>query len=145
MNTGTADANQPLVNLWHAVRPAMLAHSGRRCSERGCSIRRMVTVRVLTTLLLVRHGETDWNRDHRWQGHTGPPLNETGRREASELAGRISNVDAVYSSDTERAFETALILAARVGLDVQTDARLREVNFGFMGRSHTGADQRALR
>ena len=81
-------------------------------------------------MLLARHGETDWNRDHLWQGHTGPPLNETGRRQAADLARQIDNIDAVYSSDTERAFETALILAERHGLDVLTDSRLREVNFG---------------
>jgi broad specificity phosphatase PhoE len=84
----------------------------------------------LTTLLLTRHGETDWNRDHLWQGHTGPPLNETGRRQAADLARQIAKIDAVYSSDTERAYETALILAERHGLRVTTDPRLREVNFG---------------
>jgi len=85
----------------------------------------------LTTLLLARHGETDWNRDHQWQGHTGPPLNETGRRQAAELAAQIESIDAVYSSDTERAHETAVILAERHGLHVETDPRLREVNFGL--------------
>lgn len=84
----------------------------------------------MTTLLLARHGETDWNRDHLWQGHTGPPLNDTGRRQAAELARQISALDAVYSSDTERAYETALILAEGHGLEVTTDTRLREVNFG---------------
>ena len=85
----------------------------------------------MTTLLLARHGETDWNRDHRWQGHTGPPLNETGRRQAAELAAQIRSIDAVYSSDTERAYETAVILAEPHGLRVETDERLREVNFGL--------------
>ena len=85
----------------------------------------------MTTLLLARHGETDWNRDHRWQGHTGPPLNETGRRQASELAARVTDIDAIYSSDTERAHETAVIVANRHGLHVEIDRRLREVNFGF--------------
>jgi broad specificity phosphatase PhoE len=84
----------------------------------------------LTTLLLARHGETDWNRDHLWQGHTGPPLNETGRQQAADLARQIDAIDAVYSSDTERVYETALILAERHGLCVLTDPRLREVNFG---------------
>lgn len=85
----------------------------------------------MATLLLARHGETDWNRDHRWQGHTGPPLNETGRRQADELAARIESIDAVYSSDTDRAYETAVILAERHGLEVETDPRLREVDFGL--------------
>ncbi|TML46227.1 MAG: histidine phosphatase family protein [Actinobacteria bacterium] len=87
--------------------------------------------RAVATLLLVRHGETDWNRDHRWQGFTGPSLNDLGRRQARDLAATIDHVDAIYSSDTERAYETALILAERHGLDVQTDDRLREVNFGL--------------
>ena len=43
---------------------------------------------VATTLLLARHGETDWNREHRWQGHADPPLNEVGREQARELARR---------------------------------------------------------
>jgi broad specificity phosphatase PhoE len=84
----------------------------------------------VTTLLLTRHGETDWNRDHRWQGFTGPPLNETGRRQARELAARLDRIDAIYSSDSERARETAEIVAARSGLTVTEDQRLREMNFG---------------
>ncbi len=85
----------------------------------------------MTTLLLARHGETDWNRDHRWQGYTGPPLNEEGRRQAAELGAQITNVDAIYSSDTERAYETAVIVAERHGRQVEADPRLREVNFGL--------------
>jgi broad specificity phosphatase PhoE len=84
----------------------------------------------MATLLLARHGETDWNRTHRWQGFTGPPLNDTGRRQAEELASRLADIDAIYSSDTERARETAEIAAARLGVPVTQDARLREVNFG---------------
>ena len=84
----------------------------------------------MATLLLSRHGETDWNRSHRWQGFTGPPLNETGRRQARELAARLHRIDAIYSSDSERARETAEIVAARLGLPVTQDRRLREVNFG---------------
>jgi broad specificity phosphatase PhoE len=84
----------------------------------------------VTTLLLARHGETDWNRDHRWQGHEGPPLNATGRRQARDLAERVHDLDAIYSSDTIRVRETAEIVAARHGLGLHTDARLREMSFG---------------
>lgn len=49
----------------------------------------------MALLLLARHGETDWNRDHRWQGFTGPPLNEKGRQQAEELAARIDHIDAI--------------------------------------------------
>lgn len=88
------------------------------------------TLARVATLLLARHGETDWNRDHRWQGFTGPPLNATGRLQASRLARQLDVVDAVYSSDTDRARETAGIVAARFGLTVKQDPRLREINFG---------------
>lgn len=84
----------------------------------------------MATLLLARHGETDWNRDHRWQGHTGPPLNEKGRRQAQALAASVADIDAIYSSDTQRARDTAEIVAAHLGATVETDERLREVNFG---------------
>jgi broad specificity phosphatase PhoE len=87
---------------------------------------------VVATLLLTRHGETEWNRTHRWQGFTGPPLNEVGRQQADELAARLEafDIDAIYSSDTVRAVETAAIVGARLGLEVTQDPRLREVNFG---------------
>jgi broad specificity phosphatase PhoE len=85
----------------------------------------------VTKVLLARHGETDWNRDHRWQGYTGPPLNQTGRQQAARLAAQVNDIDVVYSSDTERAYETATIVAERHGLQVETDPRLREVNFGL--------------
>jgi broad specificity phosphatase PhoE len=85
----------------------------------------------VATLLLARHGETDWNRDHRWQGHTGPLLNETGRRQAADLSAQVTDIEAIYSSDTERPHETALIVAARHRLEVEGDPRLREVNFGL--------------
>jgi broad specificity phosphatase PhoE len=84
----------------------------------------------MTTLLLARHGETDWNRDGRWQGHSDTPLNELGREQARELAESLDGIDAVYSSDLARARETAEIVAARLGLDVRFDARLRERSFG---------------
>lgn len=84
----------------------------------------------MATLLLVRHGETNWNRDHKWQGHTGPPLNEVGRQQARDLARQVSDIDVIYSGDTIRAKETADIIATQLGLAVETDARLREVNFG---------------
>lgn len=86
----------------------------------------------MATLLLTRHGETEWNRTHRWQGFTGPPLNGVGRQQAEELGVRLAelDIDAIYSSDTIRAVETAEIVAARLRLEVKEDPRLREVNFG---------------
>jgi len=63
----------------------------------------------VTTLLLARHGETDWNRARRWQGHADRPLTDRGRAQATALAKRLADIalDAVYSSDLRRARETA--------------------------------------
>jgi len=85
-----------------------------------------------TTILLARHGETDWNAVGRWQGHTDRPLTEQGRRQAAALAERLANVeiDAVYSSDLLRAVETAEPVARRLGLPLQTLPELREVDVG---------------
>jgi broad specificity phosphatase PhoE len=87
-------------------------------------------VRLVTELLLVRHGETDWNRDGRWQGHSDTHLNDVGREQAARLAGELDGVDVVYSSDLARAQETAEIVAERLGLPVLRDERLRERSFG---------------
>lgn len=84
----------------------------------------------MTRLLLVRHGETDWNVARRWQGHSDTPLNDAGREQARRLAGELDPVDVVYSSDLARARETAEILAARLGVEVRPDERLRERGFG---------------
>ena len=86
----------------------------------------------MTTLLLVRHGETDWNAAGRLQGHTDRPLNDYGRRQARELADRLAGdgIQAVYASDLARARETAEILGARLGLEVAVDPDLREKDWG---------------
>ena len=84
----------------------------------------------MTTLLLVRHGETDWNREGRWQGHSDTHLNETGREQARRIAAELDGVDVIYSSDLARAHETAEIIAGDLGLPVRVDARLRERSFG---------------
>jgi len=84
----------------------------------------------VATLILVRHGETDWNAEHRWQGHSDTELNDAGRAQARGLAEALPRVDAVYSSDLARARETAEILARALGLEVRLDERLRERGFG---------------
>lgn len=86
----------------------------------------------MTTLLLARHGETDWNRDNRFQGHADPPLNDAGRRQAAALAEKLAveRLAAIYSSPLRRAVESAEIVAARHGLQPQTVEALREVDVG---------------
>jgi len=86
----------------------------------------------MTTLLLARHGETDWNRDGVWQGWADPPLNETGREQARQLAEQLRETpfDAVYASDLRRARETAEIVAAPHGVPVVADPGLREIDVG---------------
>ena len=86
----------------------------------------------MTTLILARHGETDWNRDGRFQGHADPPLNDRGREQAGSLADALADerIDAIYSSDLLRAHETALVVAERRGLDVVVDPDLRERDVG---------------
>jgi broad specificity phosphatase PhoE len=86
----------------------------------------------VTTILLARHGESDWNRAKRWQGQADRPLTDLGRRQAEELADRLADteLDAVYSSDLRRAADTADAVARRRGLTVQTTPDLREVDVG---------------
>jgi broad specificity phosphatase PhoE len=86
----------------------------------------------VTTILLARHGETDWNLQRRVQGHSDTPLNETGRAQALALAETLegAELDAVYSSDLARASDTARVVADRLGLEVTVLPELRERHFG---------------
>ena len=87
---------------------------------------------MTTQLLVIRHGETAWNAEHRIQGHLDIPLSATGVRQAGRLAERLANerVHAVYSSELTRAWLTARPLAERLGLEVIPEPRLRERCFG---------------
>jgi broad specificity phosphatase PhoE len=86
----------------------------------------------VTTLLLVRHGETDWNAERRWQGHADVPLNARGHAQAQTLAEQLAAqpVDAIYASDLSRARDTAAAVAARLGVEVVVDPDLREIDVG---------------
>jgi 2,3-bisphosphoglycerate-dependent phosphoglycerate mutase len=83
-------------------------------------------------LFVFRHGETDWNREGRLQGHTDTPLNATGLAQAEALALRLRThrLDAVLSSDLARALTTARIVAETLGVPLATDLGLRETNVG---------------
>jgi broad specificity phosphatase PhoE len=99
----------------------------------------------VTTILLARHGETDWNRDLRVQGHSDTPLNEVGRDQARSLAGALAEepIRAIYASDLSRARETAEIVAAGLGLEVRLDPELRERDFGsWEGLTREEIDER---
>ena len=86
----------------------------------------------MSDLILIRHGETDWNRALRFQGQTDIPLNAAGLAQAERLAGRLAaeTVHAVVSSDLQRALQTAMPAAGQLGLAVATEAGLREQSFG---------------
>lgn len=88
---------------------------------------------AVTTLLAIRHGETAWNSDGRYQGQTDVPLNATGHAQAAQVARALAEepLDAVYSSDLARAMQTAQVLASQVGVPLRIDADLREQHFGF--------------
>jgi broad specificity phosphatase PhoE len=85
-------------------------------------------------LTLIRHGQTDWNLQGRWQGHADEPLNELGRQQAVAVAQRIVEMehqhDAIISSDLSRASDTALHVAGAVGLPLRTTALWRELDLG---------------
>jgi broad specificity phosphatase PhoE len=81
-------------------------------------------------VLLVRHGESVWNADGRWQGQADPPLSVLGREQAHHAAAAIGRFDALWSSDLARARVTAGILAVPLHLPVWVDARLRERGAG---------------
>ncbi len=81
---------------------------------------------------LVRHGETEWNRIGRMQGHMAVALSAEGRSQATQLAGRLRRVEfsAVYCSDLPRAAETARIIVAGRDLAITPDSDLREFSYG---------------
>ena len=84
-----------------------------------------------TDLLVVRHGQSEWNAIGRWQGHADPALSELGRRQAAVAAASVGAVDGIISSDLLRAAETAAIIAEQLGVGpVMIDERLRERDVG---------------
>lgn len=86
---------------------------------------------AMTRLLLVRHGESIWNADGRWQGQADPPLSERGIEQAANAARAIGSIDAIVASDLERAAHTGAIIANHLGIEpVVTEPRLRERDAG---------------
>ena len=86
----------------------------------------------MTRILLVRHGQSTWNADGRWQGRADPPLSDLGRRQAEAAAETIvdQGITKVWSSPLLRAHQTANIVAGRLALNVENDPRLQERDAG---------------
>jgi alpha-ribazole phosphatase len=99
----------------------------------------------VTRLVLIRHGETDWNVEGRYQGQADPPLNERGWTQARQLAEALQDqpLDVLYASDLRRAAETAAAIGQATGLAVHYDPRLREIHQGeWQGLLVTEIEQR---
>jgi probable phosphoglycerate mutase len=89
---------------------------------------------ISTRVVVVRHGETEWNRLGKQQGHLDSPLTELGRRQAEVMAAGLKThqIDCFYASDLGRAVQTADIISREIGLPYTTDSRLRERHLGVM-------------
>lgn len=87
-----------------------------------------------TELILIRHGETDWNRELRFQGHIDVPLNDMGHEQARRLGLRLAGepVQQLISSDLMRAQQTATPAARQLELEILTTVSLREQHFGIV-------------
>ncbi len=99
----------------------------------------------MTKIILVRHGETVWNKELKYQGHTDTLLSDEGLRQAELVADRLANekIDAVYASDLRRACVTAETIAERHGLPVTCLPELREILFGeWEGLTYEGISGR---
>lgn len=96
-------------------------------------------------IILWRHGQTDWNVENRFQGHSDIPLNAVGHYQVKQAAKILRDLEPtkIISSDLGRALQTASALATLVGLEVIEDVRLRETN-GGKWEGKTGAENRAM-
>ena len=98
-----------------------------------------------TTIIAVRHGETEWNSIGKQQGHLNSNLTELGIRQAQAIANGVSkfSIDEFYSSDLGRAVQTAEIISQNIGKKFVPDARLREQNLGILqGLTRTAFESR---
>jgi broad specificity phosphatase PhoE len=85
----------------------------------------------MTRVLLIRHGQSEWNADGRWQGQADPALTDLGRHQALHASRSLGVVDAIVSSDLQRAAETAAIISSELGVGpLVLDPDLRERDAG---------------
>ncbi len=93
---------------------------------------------TLERVLLIRHGETDWNTQRRWQGYEPTALNEKGFKQAQALAKYLSSrsIRAIYSSDLPRALQTAEAIGSVFKITPEIDIRWREIHVGIF-QGHT--------
>ncbi|MDR1702565.1 MAG: histidine phosphatase family protein, partial [Sporomusaceae bacterium] len=87
----------------------------------------------MTKIILVRHGQTSWNLEKKYQGQSDIELSPLGILQAEKVGERLSSekIDAVYASDLSRAFKTAAYIAIKHNLPVKTVPQLREIRFGL--------------
>jgi len=96
-------------------------------------------------LLVIRHGQSEWNRQGLWQGHADPPLSAEGLRQAESLVQTLAteSIDRLEASDLRRARQTAAPLAAARGFAVRTDPLYRELDLGeWSGLTGTQIEER---
>ena len=86
----------------------------------------------MTRFILIRHGETSWTEQKRYQGWSDIELSPRGRKNIGELSSmlRIQNLDQLFTSPLKRARQSSEIISSRINLHLVTDARLKEINFG---------------
>ena len=135
-----AAANSRMVATARGYRPARrcrrLAQLAPTCrAARAGSVvvtRLRLPVRArMTRMLLVRHGQSEWNALGRWQGQADPPLSALGREQARSAVARLGAVDLIVASDLDRALTTAAIMAEGLGVGpVMVEPRLRERSAG---------------
>ena len=89
---------------------------------------------IMTRIILVRHGETEWNKKRRRQGQSNVPLNKNGILQIRKVAERLKDekIDVIYSSPLSRAHRTAVEIAKEHGLGIIKDDSLKEISYGVL-------------
>jgi probable phosphoglycerate mutase len=105
-----------------------------RISKRRRIQREAYSSASMTEFIFIRHGETDWNRQQRFQGQIDVPLNAAGQAQAERLAARLADTpaDALFASDLQRAMQTAAALERQWKLPTRSVPALREQSFGVL-------------